>query len=69
MSVALPLVPPTSHISITLQCADMMPPNLSHTTLGMPAWTVGKSRAELEALALLAGFTGCAILGKFHSLI
>ena len=31
--------------------------------LGMPAWTVGKTREELEALALLAGFTGCAILG------
>ena len=32
----------------------------------MPAWTVGKTREELEALALLAGFTGCAILGKPH---
>ena len=34
----------------------------------MPAWTVGKNKAELEALALLAGFTGCAILGKIHAL-
>jgi len=33
---------------------------------GMPAWTVAGSKAELEAVTKLAGFTGTAIVGEMH---
>mmetsp|Transcript_22782 Transcript_22782/g.22011 ORF Transcript_22782/g.22011 Transcript_22782/m.22011 type:complete len:370 (+) Transcript_22782:93-1202(+) len=39
----------------------------ARASLGQPAWTVGKDAQDLEELAVLAGFTGTAILGEMHA--
>lgn len=46
---------------------DLEARDTARTTLGMPIWTIADKQAELEELALNAGFTGCQILGEMHA--
>jgi len=39
----------------------------ARASMGQPAWTIASTRAEMDEIAKLAGYTGSAILGEMHA--
>jgi hypothetical protein len=46
---------------------DIEARDAARSALGMPAFTVASNKEDMESLAVLAGFSGSAILGEMHA--